>query len=170
MRRLVDCLMGWIMSTLVLMVPMVLMSSAQAHTVNTRFSCSQVADDGGEKITMADVGEIDIVGDSVRTFRWESAIYRATHGYDCNIDEEDELEAQVRDDAGHPAWRIALKDGRAARLKRGYNFERGVNCTIRLDQEKDTLTVRPSCPALCGSRINFSSIAIDLKTGSCRYE
>lgn len=164
MRRLVCWLTGVMMSV------MVLTPSAHAHDLNTRFSCSQVADDGGEKITMADVGEIDIAGDSVRAFRWESAIYRATHGYDCNIDEDDELEAQVRDDVDHPAWRIALKDGRAARTKRGYNFERGVNCTIRLDQENDTLTVRPSCPALCGSRINFSSIAIDLKTGSCRYE
>ena len=147
-----------------------LMHDADAQSINTRFSCSQVADDGGEKITMADVGEIQLTGDAIKTFRWESTIYRTTHGYDCNIDEDDGLQAEVRDDAGHPAWRIALKDGRAARLKRGYNFERGVNCTIRLDQESDTLTVRPSCPALCGSRVNFSDIAIDLKTGNCHYQ
>lgn len=143
---------------------------AGAQSIDTRFSCSQVADDGGEKITMADVGEIQLTGDTIKTFRWESTIYRTTHGYDCDIDEEDGLQAEVRDDAGHPAWRIGLKDGRAARLKRGYNFERGVNCTIRLDQEGNTLTVRPSCPALCGSRVNFSPIAIDLTTGSCNYK
>ncbi len=144
--------------------------NAGAQSMNTKFSCSQVADDGGEKITMADIGEIDISGDSIRTFRWESTIYRATHGYDCDIDEDDGLQAEVRSDAGHSAWRVALKDGRAARIKRGYNFERGVNCTIRLDQEGDTITLRPSCPALCGSRINFSTVAFNLKTGACRYE
>ena len=142
----------------------------RAQSLNTKFSCSQVADDGGEKITMADVGEIQLVDNRLDVFHWESAIYRATHGYECSIDEDDGLQAEVRSDAGHPAWRVALKDGRAARQKRGYNFERGVNCTMRLDQEGDTLTLRPSCPALCGSRINFSTVAIDVKTGACRYE
>lgn len=144
--------------------------AASAQSVNTKFSCSQVADDGGEKITLADVGEIDISGDSIRTFRWESAIQHPTHGTDCDIDEDDGLLAEVRTDAGHPAWRIALKDGRAARKKRGYDDERSVNCTIRVDHEGDTLTLRPSCPALCGSRTNFSAVAVDLKTGACRYE
>ena len=146
------------------------LDDVSAQSMSTKFSCSQVADDGGEKITMADVGAFALVGDAISTFYWESSIYRATHGYDCNIDEEDGLQAEVRHDTDHPAWRVALKDGRAARQKRGYNFERGVNCTIRLDQNGDTLMVRPSCPALCGSRTNFSTIAIDIKTGSCRYE
>ena len=153
-----------------LMSALAMLSDANAQSLSTKFSCSQVADDGGEKITMADVGEIALVGDAINTFHWESSIFRATHGYDCDIDEEDGLQAEVRHDTDHPAWRVALKDGRAAREKRGYNFERGVNCTIRLDQHGNTLMMRPSCPALCGSRKNFSTIAIDIKTGSCRYE
>ena len=144
--------------------------TAIAQSVNTKFSCSQVTDDGGEKITMGDVGEISLVGNRIDAFHWESAIYRATHGYECGIDEDDGLHAEVRSDAGYPAWRVGLKDGRTARENRGYNFERGVNCTIRVDLANDTLTLRPSCPALCGSRSNFSTVAIDLKTGSCRYE
>ena len=160
-----SCVMIGVMSFMLAM-----QVDANAQSLTTKFSCSQVADDGGEKITMADVGEFALVEDAIRTFHWESTIYRATHGYDCNIDEEDGLQAEVRHDTDHPAWRVALKDGRAAREKRGYNFERGVNCTIRLDQDGDTLMVRPSCPALCGSRNNFSTIAIDIKSGSCRYE
>lgn len=159
-------LAGWLIGLVVLGA----LHNAGAQSLNTKFSCSQVADDGGEKITMADIGEIDISGDRIRTFRWESTIYRATHGYDCDIDEDDGLQAEVRSDADHPAWRVALKDGRAARIKRGYNFERGVNCTIRLDRQGKMLTLRPSCPALCGSRINFSTFAFNLKTGACRYE
>ena len=161
MRRHLFCLLGLLMAVIY---------TADAQTLDSKFSCSQKVDDGGEKITMADVGEIQLTGNVIKTFHWESTIFRTTHGYDCNIDEEDGLQAEVRTNEDHPAWRIGLTDGRAARLKRGYNFERGVNCTIRLDQQGDTLTVRPSCPALCGSRVNFSDIAIDLKTGSCQYQ
>jgi hypothetical protein len=32
------------------------------------------------------------------------------------------------------------------------------------------LQVKPSRPALCGSRHNFSALSVDLKNGSCRYE
>ncbi len=162
MRSLSTCLIGLMM--------LCTGHSAIAQSIHTKFSCSQVADDGGEKITMGDVGEIGLVDNRLEVFHWESAIYRLTHGYECSIDEDDGVQAEMRSEAGHPAWRVSLKDGRAAREKRGYNFERGVNCTIRLDQEGDTLTLRPSCPALCGSRINFSTVAIDLKTGRCRYE
>ena len=161
MRRHLFCLLGLLVCVL---------HAADAQTLDSKFSCSQKVDDGGEKITMADVGEIQLTGDAIKTFHWESTIFRTTHGYDCNIDEEDGLQVEVRADEDHPAWRIGLKDGRAARIKRGYKYERGVNCSIRLDQQGDTLTVRPSCPALCGSRVNFSDIAIDLKTGSCHYQ
>ena len=162
MRRLLNWLVGLMMLSV--------LHTVGAQSLQTKFSCSHIADDGGEKIIMSDIGEIDISDDRIRTFRWESAIHRATHGYDCDIDDDDGLQAEVRTDAGHPAWRIALKDGRAAREKRGYNFERGVNCTIRVDYENNTLTLRPSCPALCGSRKNFSAVEVDLHTGICHYE
>jgi hypothetical protein len=145
-------------------------TASHAQTLQTKFSCSAVSDDGGEKITLADSGEIDLHGSQIKTFRWESDLYRRTHGFDCSIDDDDGLQAEVRNESAEPAWRIALKDGRAARLKRGYTFERGVNCTIRLERAGDSLKVRPTCPALCGSRTNFSEIVIDLKTGSCSYE
>ena len=64
---------------------------AIAQSVHTKFSCSQVADDGGEKITMGDVGEIELIDNRLNVFHWESAIYRATHGYECSIDEDDGL-------------------------------------------------------------------------------
>jgi opacity protein-like surface antigen len=145
-------------------------ATASAQTLSTRFACSQAGDDGGDPITYADTGEIDLDGTTVKTFRWESAIFRSTHGYDCNVDDEDGLQAEVRGEGSTAAWRVALKDGGAARLKRGYNFERGVNCTIRLEREGNTVHVKPTCPALCGSRVNFSTIVIDLDSGTCRYD
>ncbi len=145
-------------------------ATASAQMLSTRFACSQAGDDGGDPITYADSGEIDLDGTTVKTFRWESAIFRSTHGYDCNIDEEDGLKAEVRGEGSSAAWRVALKDGNAARLKRGYNFERGLNCTIRLERDGNTVHVKPTCPALCGSRINFSDIVIELDSGTCRYD
>jgi opacity protein-like surface antigen len=145
-------------------------ASAGAQTLSTRFACSLASDDGGDPITYADSGEIDLDGTTVKTFRWESAIFRSTHGYDCNIDDEDGLKAEVRGEGASAAWRVAVKDGNMARLKRGYNFERGLNCTIRLERDGNTVRVKPTCPALCGSRINFSDIVIDLDSGTCRYD
>jgi opacity protein-like surface antigen len=144
--------------------------AAQSQTLDTRFACSQVADDGGERVTYADSGEMHLDGDKIKGFHWESALYRATHGYDCNIDEEDELKAEVAGNSTNAAWRVGLVDGRGARDRRGYNFERGVTCTIGLERTGDTVKVRPACPALCGSRLNFSAISIDVKSGICRYE
>ncbi|EGF31385.1 hypothetical protein IMCC9480_4007 [Oxalobacteraceae bacterium IMCC9480] len=145
-------------------------ATAGAQTLDTRFACSQRADDGGDPITYADTGEIHLDGAAVKMFRWESAVFRSTHGYDCNIDDDDGLQAEVRGDGSAASWRVALKDGGAARLKRGYNFERGLNCTIRLERDGNTVHVKPTCPALCGSRINFSDIVIDLDSGTCRYD
>jgi len=45
-----------------------------------------------------------------------------------------------------------------------------MNCTIRVEHEGDTMKVTPTCPALCGSRPNFSALSVDLKSGECRYE
>lgn len=145
------------------------LAQAQAQNLDTRFSCSAVGDDGGEKVTYADSGEIHLAGNQVKGFRWESALYRPTHGYDCDIDDEDGLRAEASASTAAPGWVVSLVDGRGAREKRGYNFERGVTCTIAIEQVGDSVRLVPACPALCGSRRNFSAIVIDLKSGQCRY-
>ena len=143
---------------------------AFAQQLETHFSCSVARDEDGEKITYADSGEIRLVGDRIEAFRWESSLFRSTHGFDCSIDESDGLLAEVHDDGKTVLWRIALSDAHAARVRRGFAFERGNNCTIRLARNGDTLNIKPSCPALCGSRANFTELPVDLKTGSCHYE
>jgi hypothetical protein len=144
--------------------------TAIAQQLETKFSCSAARDENGEAVTYADSGEIRIKGDHINAFRWESSLFRSTHGFDCSIDEGDGLLAEVRDGTPRVQWRVALADARAARERRGFNFDRRLNCTIRLEREGDTLTVKPSCPALCGSRSNFSELSVNLKTGQCRYE
>ncbi|HYD97502.1 MAG TPA: hypothetical protein VEC01_19420 [Noviherbaspirillum sp.] len=142
---------------------------AAAQQLDTHFSCSASRSEDGERVTYADNGEIRISGNRVEVFHWESALYRSTHGYDCNIDENDGLTAEVRNEAPKVQWRVALEDALKARSKRGYDFSRGMSCTIRLEQEGDMLTLKPTCPALCGSRSNFSELTVNLKTGQCRY-
>jgi hypothetical protein len=152
--------------------------AAVAQQLDARFSCSQARNENGERVTYADTGEMRLRGDRIDAFRWESALFRSTHGFDCSIDESDGLQAEVQAgvQAGmqnppkQPMWRVALSDARAARDRRGYNFDRGMNCTIRLERNGDTLEVKPSCPALCGSRANFSQLSVNLKTGKCHYE
>jgi hypothetical protein len=144
--------------------------AALAQQLETHFSCSVARNENGEAVTYADSGEIRIKGDHIDAFRWESSLFRSTHGFDCSIDESDGLLAEVRDGTPKVQWRVALADARAARNRRGFNFDRRLNCTIRLEREGDTLTVKPSCPALCGSRSNFSELSVNLKTGQCRYE
>ena len=143
---------------------------ASAQTLDTKFACSTVGDDGGEKVTYADSGEIHLLANAVKSFRWESALFRATHGFDCDIGDEDGLRVEAHGNAAKADWRVALIDGRAAREKRGYNFDRGVHCTIEITRVGDRLSLLPNCPAMCGSRLNFSAIAIDLKTGICNYQ
>ncbi|MEN3366571.1 MAG: hypothetical protein V7606_3845 [Burkholderiales bacterium] len=145
-------------------------SAAMAQQLDARFSCSQARSENGEKVTYADNGEMRLKGNRIDTFRWESALFRSTHGFDCSIDESDGLKAEVRDDTDKDMWRVALSDARAARDRRGFNFDRGMNCTIRIEHEGDMLNVKPSCPALCGSRSNFSQLSVNLKTGKCHYE
>ena len=154
-------------------LPFVLLSSASAAAVGqqleTQFSCSVARTEDGENVTYADNGEIRMQGDQIEAFRWESSLFRSTHGFDCSIDESDGLLAEVRNES-QPQWRVSLADARAARDRRGYGFDRRMNCTIRLERDGDTLNVKPSCPALCGSRTNFSALSVDLNTGQCRYE
>lgn len=145
-------------------------ASAAEQQLEARFSCSVARTVDGEPVTYADIGEIRLKGSHIDTFRWESSLFRSTHGFDCSIDEGDGLVAEVRDAAPAVQWRIALENARDARTRRGYDFDRRLNCTIRLEREGDTLNVRPSCPALCGSRPNFSELSVNLKTGQCRYE
>ena len=143
---------------------------ASAQTLDTKFACSGIGDDGGEKVTYADSGEIHLTGDTVKSFRWESALFRSTHGFDCDIGDEDGLRVKAHGAGVKTAWKVSLIDGRGAREKRGYNFDRGVNCSIDIARAGEQLTLLPNCPAMCGSRLNFSTIAIDLKSGVCHYE
>lgn len=145
-------------------------ASAVEQQLETRFSCSAARTVDGERVTFADTGEIRLKGSHIDAFRWESSLFRSTHGFDCSIDESDGLLAEVRDAAPAIQWRIALENVQEARTRRGYDFDRLPRCTIRLEREGDTLNVRPSCPALCGSRPNFSELSVNLKTGQCRYE
>jgi hypothetical protein len=143
---------------------------AVAQQLNARFSCSEARNEHGEQVTYADNGEMRLSGNRIDAFRWESALFRSTHGFDCSIDEGDGLQAEVRDEPSKLMWRVALSDARAARDRRGFMFDRGMNCTIRLERDGDTLSVKPSCPALCGSRANFSQLSVNLNTGKCHYE
>jgi hypothetical protein len=144
--------------------------TAYAQQIDTRFSCSEAGEDKGEAATFADTAEFKLQGDRIDSFRWESSLFRSTHGFDCSIDESDELVADVRDEKDRTTWRVALADAGKARERRGYTFDRRLSCTIRLIRLGDTLEVKPSCPALCGSRANFTQLSVNLKTGKCRYE
>jgi hypothetical protein len=144
--------------------------AALAQQLDAHFSCSAVRDNEGERTTYADNGEIRIDGNRIDAFHWESALFRSTHGFDCSVDDTDGLQAEVREDKKNAMWRISLADARATRDRRGFGFDRGLNCTIRLERDGDMLNVKPSCPALCGSRANFSELSVNLKTGQCRYE
>lgn len=142
---------------------------AGAQQLDTKFSCSLTQEEYGERVIYSDNGEAHLKGDQIESFRWESAFYRPTYGFDCSIDDSDGLQAEVMKETQHDAWRIGLRDARAARDRRGYDFDRGMNCSIRLERDGDTLSVKPSCPALCGSRANFTELTVDLKTGVCHY-
>jgi len=100
-------------------------------------------------------------------FYWESSIFRSTHGLECSIDQDDGVQAELTGDA---SWRFSLQDAKAARAKRGYDFSHGLNCTIRVERVGDNVHINPTCPALCGSRPNFTELTFDLKTGNCHYE
>ncbi len=126
----------------------------------------------GDRRLVADSGAFRLRGDAVLAFAWESSLFRSNHGADCSIDESDDLVAEalpVLAGAGQ-RWRISLRDGRAARTRRGYDADHGLACSIRIAHVGDQLQIVPSCPALCGSRENFSQLTVDLRTGSCTYE
>ncbi|HYD81606.1 MAG TPA: hypothetical protein VEC06_17525 [Paucimonas sp.] len=144
--------------------------AASAQQLDVKFSCSAPGDDGGERVMYADNGEIRLNGSRIDGFRWESSLFRSTHGFDCSVDEDDGLWAEVIGDGQKSGWRINLLNAAKARAHRGYDFMTGANCTIRLLRDGDALRIKPSCPALCGSRRNFSELSVNLKTGACKYE
>lgn len=144
-------------------------TNSTAQQLDTRFSCSLTREEAGERVIYSDNGEAHLDGDHIQSFRWESALYRPTYGFDCSIDDSDGLQAELIPDSGHDAWRVSLRDAGAARERRGYDFVRSLNCSIRLERSGESLSVKPSCPALCGSRANFTPLSVDLKTGTCHY-
>jgi hypothetical protein len=151
-------------------IALLTVASAFAQQLDTQFSCSVARTVDGEEATLADIAEISLKGTRIEAFRWESALFRTNRGFDCSIDESDGLQVEVNNEPQRVQWRIALADARAARDRRGFDFDRSMNCTIRLEREGDMLNLKPSCPALCGSRPNFSELSVNLKTGQCRYE
>jgi hypothetical protein len=149
---------------------------AQAQQLDVKFSCSSEREQDrlqdGDRRLYADSAEMHLRGDAIESFRWESSLFRSTHGFDCSIDDDDGLQAEVlpNQQRGAQGWRVRLQDGREARTRRGYDADHGVNCSIRIVHDGDLLHIMPSCPALCGSRENFSALTVDLKTGQCSYE
>ncbi|MBC7513777.1 MAG: hypothetical protein H7234_04995 [Herminiimonas sp.] len=151
-------------------------AQSQPLQLDAKFSCSaENAEDrlrDGDRRLYADSGAFRLRGNAVLAFYWESSLFRSSHGSDCSIDEGDDLMAEAlppQVDAGQ-RWRASLRDGRAARTRRGYDADHGVNCSIRIAQIGQQLQIVPSCPALCGSRENFSQLSVDLRTGNCVYE
>lgn len=156
-----------------ILLPLVLAAAALptfAQQLDTQFSCSVKRDDHGLPTLFFDAGKIKVDGNKIIDFSWESSLFRSTHGFDCSIDKDDGLEAESIGDEQHDKWRFRLQDAHAARDKRGYDFSHGYNCTIRVEHDGDSVHINPSCPALCGSRPNFSEFTVNTKTGECRYE
>jgi len=144
-------------------------AAANAQQLDTKFSCSTTREED-ERVIYADMGEFKLDGTKIEAFHWESSVFRPTHGFDCSIDEDDGLQAETTGANGQPKWRVSLANAQQARSQRGFDFSRGLNCTIRLEKDGDEVHVKPSCPALCGSRSNFSELSVNVKTGACRYE
>ncbi|MFZ6648673.1 hypothetical protein ACO0LO_23325 [Undibacterium sp. TJN25] len=139
-----------------------------AQTLDTHFICSDIRkeDGDGERVNYADQGRFSLDKDKIKTFQWESSLFRTTHGFDCSIDESDGVQAEVTE----KGWRVTLKDALAARAARGYDTERGNNCSIRLERDGDEVHIKPTCAVMCGSRNNFTALTVNAKTGACHYD
>ena len=171
MRNVRIFLHRYFLSMLLLLSITALSAPIYAQELQTKFGCNTTHSEGGEKVILADEGEIHLDGDKIKTFRWESDQYRTLHGFDCSVDESDEPVAEVTQSGDKTSWRITLKDPVAARDRRGFDFyNHGKNCSIRLQRDGDLLSIKPSCPALCGSRVNFTELSVNLITGTCRHE
>ncbi|MCH8621112.1 hypothetical protein [Undibacterium sp. TS12] len=139
-----------------------------AQTLDTHIACTQTLqeDASGERLIYSDQARMQLHGTEITEFQWESSVFRSNRGHDCSIDTEDGLEAELTE----KGWRIRLKNAQSARQKRGYDVDRGSQCSIRLEREGDALRIKPTCPALCGSRRNFSELTVNTRTGLCTYE
>jgi hypothetical protein len=144
--------------------------AASAQQLDTHFSCSVDRVEYEEPVTYADNGRIKLDGDKIIEFSWESALFRTTHSLDCDIDQGDKLQAEVRTEGDRTTWRVSPVDATEAREKRGYDFGTLLNCSIRIERQDDQVQIKPTCPALCGARTNFSAFSVDLKSGQCRYD
>jgi len=146
----------------------VICGTLSAQTLDTRIACTQTLqeDADGERLIYSDQARMQLNGSQIKEFQWESSVFRSNRGHECSIDTEDGLEAELTE----KGWRIRLKNAQSARQKRGYDVERGSQCSIRLEREGDALHIKPTCPALCGSRRNFSELTVNTKTGLCTYE
>lgn len=140
--------------------------SVPEQRLATAFSCASEQGTHDERVIYADQGEFVLDGARIETFRWESTVHRRTHGLECSIDQGDGLQAQRLENG----WRVSLVDAGKARAARGYDFAHGLECTLRLELRADVLRIAPNCPALCGSRENFSALTVNLNTGACRHE
>ncbi len=142
------------------------MATDPVTELDLKASCSTSTGSAADKIIYSDEFRLKIRQQQVLEFTWESLRLRATLGHECSIDLDDgvQLEAIER------GWRLSLKDPAQARRKRGYDTERGNRCSVRIRQNGDEWQLQPSCPVLCGSRENFTELAINPKTGQCRYE
>lgn len=147
---------------------MLLGGNTSAQELDARFSCSETHNADGERTILADSAEARFEDSRMLAFRWESALFRSSHGFDCSIDESDGLLLEMTADARN-AWRVTLADAHAARRNRGYDFDRDLQCSIDLVREGNRLSIKPDCPALCGSRGNFTALSVDLDPGACRY-
>jgi hypothetical protein len=135
---------------------------ANAQQLDAHFSCSETRDDHGLPTIFADSGTIKVDGSDIKEFNWESSIFRSAHGLECSIDQDDGVQAELMSGADRDAWRFSLQDAHAARSKRGYDISHGFNCTIRVERTGDNVHINPSCPALCGSRQNFSELTVNV--------
>lgn len=158
--------------SLLISIMLMPMPAATAQTamdvLDVALQCTQtVQEDGdGERLIFADQARIQIKGSTINALQWESSQFRTSHGHECSIDAQDGVQAEVTE----KGWRLTLKDAVAARKNRGYDFDRGYQCSIRLEKDGDALHIKPTCPALCGSRKNFSALTVNLRTGNCHYD
>ncbi len=149
----------------ILLSPALPAMAAPAPDIDLKLSCSNSTGEGAARVILADSGEIRIRQGQLLAFRWESSLHRRTHGFDCSMDLSDKLELQPLESG----WRVSPEDAAAARMERGYDTDRGRVCLVNLHKKGDTLHIAPSCPALCGSRLDFAELEVHLPSGRCTY-
>src|SRR5450830_1772029 len=100
---------------------------AQEPALDLHLQCTQTKQEGGkgERLIYTDQAHIQLRGNQIDNFQWESSLLRSDRGYQCSI---------------------------------------------RVEREGDTVHLRPTCPALCGSRMNFTELKVDVSNGKCQYE